>query len=297
MRRSLTTAALAAVCLSSASTSLLAHSTESTPELGVVLLGDQGKGNAGQLQVAEALSAFCKRERCDFGILLGDNFYNSGVKNIDDSKFKTHFEQPYGQLGIEFWAVLGNHDYGFGFARGNIQAQIDYTQKSKFWRMPTRYYSFHKNDIEFVALDTVALPRDRDQQSWLDRTLDKPKPGFRVVLGHYPIHSGGQHGDTRFMRDNVSQKLCGKADIYASGHDHHLEHLKTDCGVELLLSGAAAETRSVNATPRTLFAASTLGFAYLKKTSESELKIQYIDSALNVLAEFAVEKAKERTVD
>ncbi|MEN9529457.1 MAG: hypothetical protein RI932_1330 [Pseudomonadota bacterium] len=292
MRNTLTTAVFAAVCMSGAFTESKADNIQ-TDELGVLLLGDQGKGNAGQREVADALAVFCKRERCDFGVLLGDNFYNSGVKSVNDPKFETHFEQPYGKLGIEFWAILGNHDYGFAFARGNIQAQIEYTRKSKSWRMPTRYYSFQTSGVEFVALDTVALPKDTAQQDWLRRTLDKPKSGFRIVLGHYPIHSGGQHGDTRYLRDNISNQLCGKADIYASGHDHHLEHLKNDCGVALLLSGAAAETRPVNPTPRTLFAASTLGFAYLKKSSTTELKIQYLDTALNVLAEFVVEKTPE----
>jgi acid phosphatase len=162
--------------------------------------------------------------------------------------------------------------------------------------MPSRYYSFETHGIEFIALDTVVLPRDSAQREWLGRTLEKPRQGFRVVMGHFPIHSGGLHGDNSYLRDNISKKLCGKADIYVAGHDHHLEHLKTDCGVSLVVSGAAAEARAVNPTPRTMFAASTLGFAYLKKTSNAELKIQYIDSALNVLAEFTVQRHAEQTV-
>jgi hypothetical protein len=260
-------------------------------ELGIVVLGDQGKGNDGQQKVADALAQFCRTRRCDFGILLGDNFYNSGVKKINDPKFKTHFEDLYSKLGIEFWAVLGNHDYGFGLARGNIQAQIDYTRHSRFWRMPTRYYSFESHGMEFIALDTVALPRDSDQQEWLSRQLKKPRNSFRIVFGHYPVHSSGQHGDTPFMRDKISPQFCGQADVYMSGHDHHMEHLQTDCGVQLILNGAGAETRTVTAgNPRSLFSASEIGFSYLSKTSDGELKVQYVDTQLTPLAEFKIDK-------
>ena len=281
-------AAALAVCISNSRAS--AQDSISAESLGVLLVGDQGKGNPEQLQVAQAMQSFCEKNRCDFGILLGDNFYESGVKKVSDQKFKTHFEIPYGKLGIEFWAILGNHDYGFGWSRGNVQAQIDYSAHSKFWRMPGRYYSFEKSGVEFVALDTVALKNDQQQLSWMQDKLQAEKKGFRVVLGHYPIHSGGLHGDTDFLRDQIAPKLCGAAEVYASGHDHHLEHLKSDCGMHLVVSGAGAEKRDVTPTPRTQFAASTLGFAYLKKESSAELTIRYYDSELNLLAEFKINR-------
>jgi predicted phosphodiesterase len=263
----------------------------SSEDLGVLVLGDTGKGTAGQKQVADALPEFCRTRRCDFAILLGDNFYNSGVKSLNDPKFKTHFEDLYAKLGIEFWAVLGNHDYGFALSRGNIQAQIDYTRQSSSWRMPTRYYSFTTDGIEFIGLDTVALPRDSHQQEWLSRQLQKPKNGHRVVFGHFPVHSSGQHGDTPYMRDTIAPQFCGQADIYMSGHDHHLEHLKTDCGVHLVLSGAGAESREVSpSNPRSLFAASKIGFSYLSRTAGSELNVQYFDAQLNRLAGFSLDK-------
>ena len=261
-----------------------------TDELGIIIVGDQGKGNEGQLKVADAMFSFCKTSRCDFAFLLGDNFYQSGVKSLYDSKFKTHFEDPYSRFGIEFWAILGNHDYGFGLARGNIQAQVDYTRISSSWRMPTRYYSFETHGIEFIAIDTVSLNRDLPQQTWLKSKLDSPRSGFRAVLGHYPIHSGGLHGDTPDLRDRWSPMLCHSADLYISGHDHHLEHLKTDCGVDLMLSGAGAEARSVQPTQRTLFAASALGFSYLFKDRNGQLWARYFDTHLNLLAEFEIKK-------
>ena len=263
-------------------------------ELAVIIVGDQGKGNAGQMQVADAMSSFCEVQRCDFAFLLGDNFYQSGVKSVDDPKFQSHFELPYARMGIEFWAILGNHDYGFGLSRGNVQAQVKYTANSRFWRMPSRYYSFETHGIEFIAIDTVALDRDTTQQEWLSSKLATPKKGHRVVLGHYPIHSGGLHGDTPGLRDRWAPKFCGTTDLYMSGHDHHLEHLKTDCGVHLMLSGAGAEARAVRLTPQTLFAASTLGFSYLVKDKNGDLWARYYDTSLKLLAEFQLNNSSVR---
>ena len=79
-------------------------------------LGDTGKGNTGQQNMANALAAKCLADGCDFVQLLGDNFYDSGVSSPTDSLFNTYFEVPYAAVTAPFWAVLGNHDYGGGGA-------------------------------------------------------------------------------------------------------------------------------------------------------------------------------------
>lgn len=255
-------------------------------ETGIILIGDQGKNNSGQRSVADAMTRFCRTERCDAAILLGDNFYTSGVRSVRDKKFISHFEDHYVNLQMPFWAVLGNHDYGYGLARGNVQAQIDYGFRSTKWRMPNRYYSFSIGRTEFFAIDTVALPKDEKQFAWLEEQLNTEKMGFRVVVGHYPIHSSGMHGDNNFMKSKVAPLLCGKADMYAAGHDHHLEHAVTDCGVVQIVSGAGAETRPIQKTQRTKFAASSLGFTYLRINKSGELSVEYLNENLEQLAQF-----------
>lgn len=67
----------------------------------------------------------------EFIISVGDNFYTNGVASVDDPMWKTSFEDIYkgANLFIDWYPVLGNHDY-----RGNPQAQIDYSKRSRRWK-------------------------------------------------------------------------------------------------------------------------------------------------------------------
>ncbi len=284
--RILMNATLAAITCAQLSPIALANTSQALQEIGVILLGDQGKNNDGQKMVAAAMTRFCEKEKCDAVVLLGDNIYSSGVRSVRDKKFKTHFENHYSKLNIPFWAVLGNHDYGYGLMRGNVQAQVDYSARSTKWRMPARYYSFSIGRLEFIAIDTVALPKDPTQMAWLTQKLSTDKLTQRIVVGHYPIHSSGMHGDNEFMNAKVSPLLCGKADVYAAGHDHHLEHTVTDCGVVQIVSGAGAETRTVEKQARSQFASASLGFTYLRMMASGKLSVEYFNDSLELLAQF-----------
>ena len=62
-----------------------------------------------------------------FIISTGDNFYESGVDSVENSQWKTSYENVYSGKGLQknWCVVLGNHDYS-----GNSNAQITYSQKS-----------------------------------------------------------------------------------------------------------------------------------------------------------------------
>ena len=146
-----------------------------------IALGDTGTGDNNQRGVAQALKKWCTRHGCSFALLLGDNFYETGVMSCKDSQFNTKFETPYKPLGIPFFAALGNHDYGNGdpywWARAGDQYQYagaDGKYKecmpdpkdwiwSGNWRMgaagtdPYRYYTFQQGNVRFLALDTTPM--------------------------------------------------------------------------------------------------------------------------------------------
>src|SRR5262245_55898356 len=54
--------------------------------------GDWGTGDDPQKQVADAVTSFCQTQHCDFGLLLGDNFYPAGVSSTADIQWQDKFE-------------------------------------------------------------------------------------------------------------------------------------------------------------------------------------------------------------
>ena len=80
------------------------------------------------------------------------------------------------------------------------------------------------------------------------------------------------------MRAGPTATVCGKADLYFSGHDHSRQWLTEPCGgtTELLISGAGFETTPVTPRNPAHFAAATLGFVYVS-LSATELQADFVD--------------------
>lgn len=179
-----------------------------------VALGDTGKANGGQALVATAVRNLCAVEGCDFAVLLGDNIYDAGVESVTDPRWQTHFEMPYSELDIPFYAVLGNHDYGGRLGTPPLSAdlpgvgnewqkgqfQVDYTAHSSKWRMPATYYTIEQGPVGIVALDTNAILWSNttygDQAAWLPGALQavSERP-WKLLAGHHPLRSNGDHGN------------------------------------------------------------------------------------------------------
>ena len=104
----------------------------------------------------------CNLISCDFAMMLGDNFYEDGVCSSSDIQFLEKFEKPYAPLNIKIYPLLGNHDYGCGLKE--FLAQIDYSKKSKYWNMPSRYYTINSKNYELIILDTEVLAHDQAQK-------------------------------------------------------------------------------------------------------------------------------------
>ena len=222
----------------------------------ILAFGDGGTGTQIQYDVARSMKRVCSKVGCDFGLLLGDNIYEHGVDSIDDQQFIEKFEAPYGPLEIPFYTILGNHD-----KRGNIQAQIDYTKRSNWWRMPEKYYSKEIGNILLVGIYSNDF--DDKQKEFVKKALEKSKAQWKIVFGHHPVKSYGFHGGTHRLRKKLLPLLCESNAIYISGHDHDLQVLKSDCGTPLIVSGAAAKKRTTREGSGTLFAKSTYGYAVM----------------------------------
>ena len=253
----------------------------------VVAFGDWGfrGADSGQQAVAAAIRKLHAASPFNLGLTLGDNFYPDGVKSVDDSQWRDVWEADYSPLGIPFFASLGNHDY-----RGNEQAQVDYSAKSKTWRMPFRYYSFLAGPVEFFALDTdehtagrliFTKPWSDTQARWLDEALSRSKAVWKIVYGHHPIYSDGHHGDEARLKAKLLPILTRyKVDLYLCGHEHDLQYIKRD-GIQFVIAGGGGkDTRGVK-LKRASFAAGRHGFLDLSANrTKLEWRLRASDGAI-----------------
>jgi hypothetical protein len=254
-----------------------------------IAIGDQGTGSAMQRKVGQSIGTVCQAlGGCDFGLLLGDNVYDTGVSSIDDAIWLTHFEEPYGHLPFPFYAVLGNHDLGgdgLGIDLDSNKAtyQVQYSQKNPQWKMPSRYYDFSAGPAHFIALDSTKIffGQDDNQRQDVPAMIARAGTRWKVAFGHHPYYSNGPHGNAgsyegvpfvpivngEHVRSFVEDHLCGKVDFYICGHDHSRQDLVDTCqGTQFLVSGAGAKTTELEGSNPTHFQSDLEGFLLVEAT-------------------------------
>ncbi len=251
-----------------------------------LVLGDFGRvGDYYQQDVARELGHATIALEAEFIVSVGDNFYPNGVASTTDyhwiSSFETIYKDP--SLYTDWYVALGNHDY-----RGNVQTQIDYSNISRRWNMPARYYSktFEVNDNEkllLIVMDTnpyidsyhenpekytgIAAQDTAKQTQWLIEQLktDDPQVKWKLVVGHHPLYSGGKRKeseDTKLFEKKFADLFDQhQVDAYICGHEHDLQIIKPQGRFTTqFLSGAASEVRASGNREGTIFAAAEPGF-------------------------------------
>jgi tartrate-resistant acid phosphatase type 5 len=241
----------------------------------VLAFGDYGNGSKNQRDVANAMRQFHDKTKFDFGITLGDNFYSKGMLSTKDPHWSTWWDEMYNGLGIQVYATLGNHDWGYA---DSPAAEVLYTHHSPSWRMPATYYTFTAGPVQFFALDTNEI--SRAQLAWLDEEIGKSKATWKVVYGHHPIYSAGQHYDSPRLIRQLLPVLRDRVDVYIAGHDHDMQHLKSEAGVHFFVAGGAgAGLRVPKPHERAIFAQNLHGFAVLDVTPKS-FQVRFIGTDL-----------------
>lgn len=252
----------------------------------VLAFGDFGNGSKEQKLVAEAMLKFHRQTPFDFALTLGDNFYSYGMESTSDPRWKTWWDALYDPLGIQFYATLGNHDWGFA---DSPTAEILYSKQSPSWRMPAPYYTFTAGPVQFFALDTNEV--SEAQLFWLKDGLTNSKAQWKLVYGHHPIYSVGAHADNPGLIRRLLPILKGRADVYLAGHDHDLQHLKAEDGVHFFVAGGGgAGVRPVKPDPRSLFAKDAHAFAVVE-ANPKQLKLRFIDPSQKQLYEATLSKS------
>ena len=248
---------------------------------------DEKEFAADQKLVASAMASRAKTDGLDFMITVGDNFYEDGVKSVDDPMFKSAFVDIYaGPLQVPVYPALGDHDH-----RGNVQAQIDYSQKNKNWKLPAAYYTFTRTlgdgtKVQFFAVDTIPIREKKPdvsvQIAWLDQELGKSDARWKFVFGHDPLYSHTEKdraGQRTIIRGAIEALLIKyRVDAHFAGHDHILEMLKPVSGVNYVISGGGAGAKKaagVEWTDESYYAATVGGFVQVR-ISNNEAVFEFV---------------------
>ena len=205
------------------------------------VIGDSGTGGKGQYKVADQMTEYHQSFPFEFVLMLGDNIYGSEERR----DYQKKFERPYKfllDLDVLFWASLGNHD------------EIGQLYYKRFNMGGRRYYSFHKNNAQFFALDTTRM--NSEQLQWFENELRRSSAEWKVCFFHHPLYSSGKrHGSNHKLRKSLEPLFVKyNVNVVFSGHDHFYERIKPQKGILYFVSGAAAKVRHRNIESTTLTA-------------------------------------------
>ena len=271
-------------------------------------IGDWGRnGEYDQVEVAKQMGQWGLEHPNDFVISAGDNFYPKGVVSETDPLWHYSFENIYTahSLQCDWYPVLGNHDY-----LSDPDAQIRYSKISRRWNMPARYYTKEmelkkgQGKVLFVMIDTdPMLFEEKDKKDyvakqlvWINDTLKNASSDvkWKIVVGHHPYYTVGPritNYDTITVRKVMADILeAHKVDVYLSGHDHSLQHLKPKGVTHQLISGAGSElTEVTHGIDYSKFEASEHGFMYFS-IDDKRLNVKAINISGKVLYETQLAK-------
>lgn len=264
-------------------------------------LGDIGWDSPEREQVVRRMAEVARTSSPDCIALLGDNFYREGVSSVDDPRWRTGFEEcfPRSELDVPFVAALGNHDHN-----GNVDAQIEYSQRSSRWHMPGRWYSHERalgtggERIAMFTVDTTPLRENwfggSEQVDWLEEELRRCTATWRVVLGHHPMLSYGEHGgESNVVRAFAPLFAEHGVQFYLSGHDHDLQLLRSNAGWCQIVSGAGSSTRETARGPGSAFALAEPGFTRIRFDADAA-HVQFVSATGGARGTFRVARTLAR---
>ncbi len=258
-------------------------------------------------------------------LLIGDNFYGatnpmpkvkgkavpgeSAPFTVESKRWQTDIEAMYPQSAFPCpqYVVLGNHDYHDN--KAGERTQLAYAKQADVrWKMPNKWYRVDLGGgqplLTLIFLDSnlrdvsgkdqktgkytrasMTVEEEKAQLEWLKVELAKPRAPFTIVVGHHPIYSNGDHGDTKpiiaqweplLQKHHVHAYLCG--------HDHDLQHLEMDGKFtsHILSGGGGAKTRKLEHPERTMpYGKDVHGFTHISVQSDALIFAHHgVDGAL-----------------
>ncbi len=215
-------------------------------------LGDMGRGDKWQYDIAKQMEAFRKEFPFDFVIMLGDNIYGGATPEEYHQKFELPYK-PFLDEGVEFYAVVGNHDEPNqpNYAPFHMGGKRYYTFKPK----PPLLARLTDNDVQFFMIDTENV--DRVERDWLEREMGKSDARWKIPVFHRPIYTSGRYSLWGlWTRSSIEPALVRHgARFVLSGHEHFYERTKPQKGITYFISGAGGSLRAHDIRPSGVLAA------------------------------------------
>ncbi|KAH7845025.1 hypothetical protein Vadar_034301 [Vaccinium darrowii] len=240
------------------------HKGKGHGSLGFLVVGDWGRdGLYNQSEVAFQMGRIAQKLDIDFVVSTGDNFYDDGLKAVNDPAFRESFSEIYTHKSLQkpWYSVLGNHDY-----RGDVRAQLNPILRKidRRW-LCLRSFVLNAEIADFFFVDTTPFvdayfndpedhiydwrgiyPRKKYVSNLLkdlDLALRQSAAKWKIVVGHHAIRSVGHHGDTHELVDRLLPILeANNVAFYMNGHDHCLERISCyKSRIQFLTSGAGSK--------------------------------------------------------
>lgn len=271
-------------------------------DINFIVATDLGRnGYYDQKPVAATMGQVAEQVGPEAVIDLGDTHHYGGVQSVNDPLWMTNYELIYThpELMVNWYPICGNHEY-----RGNSQAVVDYSNVSRRWCMPAKYYTKSFEDegttIRIVFLDTTplidkyrkktdtypdAVNEDADAQlKWLDKTLDEATEDWVVVVGHHPIYaytdkSESERKDMQKRVDTILRRH--NVDMYICGHIHNYQHIRRQgSNIDYVVNTSGSRTRKPETIQGTVYCSDASGFSVLS-VAKNTLNLYMLDKTGN----------------
>jgi 3',5'-cyclic AMP phosphodiesterase CpdA len=223
------------------------------PPLAFLAIGDTGCDCPAQRKVADRMLDWYKKHPYSFVLMLGDNIYDMGDTRGGSQKlFKASFDKYYKVLedrGVEFHAVLGNHDVETRDGKDEIKAvrRFGFLTNKGYYTVTPRNRMNGIPLISFFALNSNTMidgKQDDEQIAWLRKSLAESGSVWKIAVFHHPIYSPiTKHKPEREFGNGVEKVLVdGGIRITLSGHNHIYDRMKSQKGVVHFTSGGGGAT-------------------------------------------------------
>ena len=274
-------------------------------DINFFLANDLGRnGYYDQKPIAELMGVMAEEIGPECVLAAGDVHHFDGVQSVHDPLWMTNYELVYShpELMIDWLPVLGNHEY-----RGSTQAVMDYSDVSRRWEMPARYYTRvyeeEGTSVRIVMVDTTPLMskyreenqkypeaclQDNEKQlAWVDSVLNVAKEDWVMVVGHHPIYAETSKDESeRLDMQNTLGKVLGKypkVAMYLCGHIHNFQHIRVPgSSIDYVVNSSASLSRKVKPIEGTQFCSPETGFSVIA-ADKKELYLHMIDKTGKVL--------------